>query len=147
MGNLTWHTQFLKCFPKFFWIGGWTFCSLFFGRCSLVFARCLLVFACYSLLFRPSYCEQQKIGYWNSTTDIFLANFWDFGKFFWMIVFKVFSTCNTSMALLTISEHIFIYFYVLEESEVAARKSSIRKVFLKIPQIHRKTSTLWFPLQ
>ena len=44
---------------------------------------------------------------------------------------------------ITISvERVFIYFYVLEESEVVAQKSSIRKVFLKIPQVHRKTFAL-----
>ena len=35
---------------------------------------------------------------------------------------------------ITISGHVFIYFYVLEESEVVAWKSSIKKVFLNIPQ-------------
>ena len=32
------------------------------------------------------------------------------------------------------SEQAFIYFYVLEESEVVARKSSTKKVFLNIPE-------------
>ena len=46
------------------------------------------------------------------------------------------------------SVHVFIYFYALEESEVVARKSSVRKVFLKVPQIYsRKTSALGSPLQ
>ena len=35
---------------------------------------------------------------------------------------------------ITISGHVFIYIYVLEESEVVARNSSIKKVFLNIPQ-------------
>ena len=30
--------------------------------------------------------------------------------------------------------HVFIYFYVLEEPEVVAGKSSLKKVFLNIPQ-------------
>ena len=38
------------------------------------------------------------------------------------------------MSLLQLSGHVFIYFYVLEESEVVAWKSSIKKVFLNIPQ-------------
>ena len=33
-----------------------------------------------------------------------------------------------------LSGYLFIYFYVLEESGVVAQKSSIRKVFLNIPQ-------------
>ena len=33
--------------------------------------------------------------YRNSATDIFLANFWDFDKFIWMVVFKGFSICKT----------------------------------------------------
>ena len=37
-------------------------------------------------------------------------------------------------ASITISGHIFIYFYVLEGSEVVAWKGSIKKVFLNIPQ-------------
>ena len=35
---------------------------------------------------------------------------------------------------ITISGHVFIYFYVLKESEVVTRKSSIKEVFLNIPQ-------------
>ena len=66
-----------------------------------------------------------------------------------MVVFKVFSTCKTIFKVdiksqilpellhfdvfFTISGHVFIYFYVLEESEVVTRKSSIKEVFL-IPQ-------------
>ena len=40
----------------------------------------------------------RKIMVWlypNSATDIFLANFWDFDKFIWMVVFKGFSICKT----------------------------------------------------
>ena len=32
------------------------------------------------------------------------------------------------------SGHVFIYFYVLKESEVVALKNSIKVVFLNIPQ-------------
>ena len=35
---------------------------------------------------------------------------------------------------ITISGHVFIHFYVLEESEVVTLKSSIKEVFLNIPQ-------------
>ena len=35
---------------------------------------------------------------------------------------------------ITITGHVFNYFYVLEESEVVAWKSFIKKVFLNIPQ-------------
>ena len=35
---------------------------------------------------------------------------------------------------ITISGHVFIYFHVLKESEVVTRKSSIKEVFLNIPQ-------------
>ena len=48
---------------------------------------------------------------------------------------------------ITISGQVFIYFYLLEESEVVALKSSIKKVFLNIPQNSRKTSPLESPLQ
>ena len=37
-------------------------------------------------------------------------------------------------ASITISGHVFNYFYVLEKSEVVAWKSFIKKVFLNIPQ-------------
>ena len=73
-----------------------------------------------------------------------------------MVVSKVFSTCKTIfkvdiksqtlpelislVVFITSSGHVFIYFYVLEEFykkgvvEVVGRKSSIKKVFLNIPQ-------------
>ena len=40
---------------------------------------------------------------------------------------------------MTISVHVFIYFYVLEESELVAWKSFIKKVFLNIPQNSQET--------
>ena len=65
-----------------------------------------------------------------------------------MVVIKVFSTCKTIFKVdlepqilpelisldvfITISGHVFLYFYVLEELEVVAWKSSIKKVFLNI---------------
>ena len=88
-----------------------TFYSLLSARCSLIFSSLLITFC--SLLFAPcsllfaclivAYCEMKllwiaKKMVWllrNSATDIFLANFWDFRNFFWMVVFKVFSTCKT----------------------------------------------------
>ena len=51
------------------------------------------------------------------------------------------------MFLLQISGHFYIYFYVAEELEVAARKSSLGNMSLKIPQSHRKTSALASLLQ
>ena len=67
-----------------------------------------------------------------------------------MVVFKVFSTCKTTfnvdiksqiflelISLWCLYYNIwtrFIYFYVLEEPEVVARKSSMKMVFLNIPQ-------------
>ena len=85
--------------------------------------------------------------YQNSGRNIFLANSWDFDKFFWMVVFKVFTTCKTILLILPqfnitlmsflLSYNIWTCFYLLyvtEESEIVARKSSIKNVFLKIPQ-------------
>ena len=67
-----------------------------------------------------------------------------------MVVFKVFSTCETTFKVaiksLILSQLISLWclyyniwtrfhqLYVLEQSEVVALKSSIKKVFLKIPQ-------------
>ena len=99
-------------------------CSLLFAGCSLLFARCPLLFARCSLLFSSllvtfysllvTFCSlfviflfkqlwnkiivnRRKLVWLkrNSATDIFLANLWNFGYFFWMMVFKVFSTCKT----------------------------------------------------
>ena len=70
---------------------------LLVARCLLLFARCLLLFARYPLLFRSNYCEIKLLRSAKkcSATDIFLGNLWDFDEFFWMLVFKVFSTCKT----------------------------------------------------
>ena len=80
----------------------------------------------------------------------FLANFWHFGNFFWMVVFKVFSTCKAIfkidiksqilpelISLWCLYYNIWTRFYILlclEESEVVARKNSIKEVFLNIQQ-------------
>ena len=64
-----------------------TFCSLLVTFC--LFARCLL--------WNEVTMNRKKM-FWslrNSATDIFLASFWNFRNFFWMVVFKVFSTCKT----------------------------------------------------
>ena len=79
-------------------------CSLVFARCSLVFARCSLLFARSSLLFARCSLLWNKIFVNRKKNSLtitkfshryFLANFWDFGDFFWMVVFKVFSTYKT----------------------------------------------------
>ena len=88
-------------------------CSLLFALCSLLYVCCLLVSARCSLLFPR--CSLLVARYFfvhitvneitvngkrmvwlkrKSATDIFLANIRDFGKFFWMMVFKVVSTCK-----------------------------------------------------
>ena len=59
-----------------------------------------------------------------------------------MMVVQVFSICKTIFNVTNIawidttlmSGHILIYCYVIAESEVVARKSSMKKVFLNIPQ-------------
>ena len=63
------------------------FCSLLVTFCS--FARCVL--------WNKVTVNRKKMVWllWNSATDIFLANLWDFRNFFWLVVFKVFSTCKT----------------------------------------------------
>ena len=65
------------------------FCSLLISFCSFVFARYILL-VCSLLTVKKSYRERQK-----NDLAIFHANFWDFCNFFWMVVFKVFSTCKT----------------------------------------------------
>ena len=67
---------------------------LLFTRCSLLvtfcsFARCLL--------WNKITVSREKMVWLlrNSATNIFVANFWDFRYFFWMVIFKVFSTCKT----------------------------------------------------
>ena len=70
---------------------------LLVARYFLLVARYFLLVARYfsiQITVKQSYCEPQK----NSLTitklrhRYFLANFWDFGNFFWMVVF---STCKT----------------------------------------------------
>ena len=63
-------------------------------RCSLLFARC-------SLLFRPNYCEikllwtaKEWFDYNETPRQIFSLQISEI-LFFWMVVFKVFSTCKT----------------------------------------------------
>ena len=72
-----------------------------FARCRLLFARCssLVTFCSFArcLLWNKITMNREKMVWLlrNSATNIFLANFWDFRNFFWMVVFKVFSTCKT----------------------------------------------------
>ena len=97
-------------------------CSLHFTLCSLLVTFYLLLVARYFLLVaRPlllftrcsllvTFCSFARCLLWNkitvsrekmvwllrnSTTNIFVANLWDFRNFFWMVIFKVFSTCKT----------------------------------------------------
>ena len=83
----------------------------------------------------------------DSIIDTFHPNFWDFDKFFWMVVFLICKTIfKVDIKLLILPQLILLWclydnlwtllypFYILEESEVVARKSSLKKVFLKIPQ-------------
>ena len=134
---------------------GWTFCSLLVARYFLLVAFCslLVTFCSFArcLLWNKVTLNRKKMVWLlrNSATDIFLANFWDFRNFFRMVVFKVFSTCETIFKIdiksvtnigyhydvfITISGHVFIYFYVLEESEIVSWKSSMKEVFLNIPK-------------
>ena len=95
-----------------------TRCSLLFAHCSLFSAPCLLIFARCSIVFCQYYCEPPN----NCLTTkkfrhrYILANIWDFGKFFWMVIFQVFSTCKTifKFDVIAISGLVLIYFYVLE---------------------------------
>ena len=136
----------------------------------LLIARSFLLVARYfsvQITLKQNYCEPQNNGLtiMNSSTDILHANFWDFDKFFWLVIFKIFSTCKIIFKV-DIKSHIlpqlialwcfyynititmyYNYFHELEESEVVAQKSCVRKVFLKIPQIHRKISVRGFLLQ
>ena len=118
-------------------------CSLLFVRCSLLFARCSLLFSRCLLLLRLNYCEIKLL--------------WTAKKWFYnnetpphILPLQTFSTCKSIFKVdiksqilpewyhfdvfITISGHDFIHFYLLEESEVVARKSSLKKVFLNIPQ-------------
>ena len=81
-----------------------TFCSLLVAFSSLAVTFCSLLFALFarcSLFFHPNFCQIKLLWtakklVWlsrNSATDNFHANFWDFRNFFWMVVFKVSSTC------------------------------------------------------
>ena len=88
--------------------------------------------------------------YRNSTADTTRANFWDFDKFFMIVVFKVFSPTKTifkvhikSLILPKLISLWCLYYniwtrfyllYVLEESKVVARKSFFKKVLWKVPQ-------------
>ena len=89
-----------------------TFCSLLFARCSLLFARC-------SLFFRPNYCKikllwEVKIWFdYNETPP------------------QIFSL-QISEIFVTFSGHVFIYFYVLQESATS----------VSFHKIHRKISAL-----
>ena len=47
---------------------------------------------------------------------------------------KVANIAWIDITLISLSGHAFIYFYALEKSEEVARKSSIKQVFLNIPQ-------------
>ena len=117
----------------------------------MLVARCFLLVLRYFLL--VTFCS--LLVFFLSkllwTANAFLTNFWDFRNFFWIVVFKVFSTCKTifevDIKLQILPEliplwcldnniwtHVFIYFYVLEESKAVAWKSPIKKVFLNIPQ-------------
>ena len=80
----------------------------------------------------------------------FSCKFLSFDTFFRMVVFKVFSPCKTiskfdikSLIMPQLTSVWCFYYdtwtrfyllYVLEESEVVARKSSLKKVFLKNSQ-------------
>ena len=74
---------------------------LLVARRSLLFARCLLLVTFCSfarcLLWNKITVSREKMVWLlrNSTTNIFVANLWDFRNFFWMVIFKVFSTCKT----------------------------------------------------
>ena len=85
-----------------------TFYLLLVARYFLLVARPLLLFTRCSLL--VTFCSFARCLVWNnitvsrekmvwllrnSTTNIFVANLWDFCNFFWMVIFKVFSTCKT----------------------------------------------------
>ena len=83
----------------------------------------------------------------NSTTDISLANFWGFDKFFWMLAFKVFTSCKTLfkvgikslifpqlLSLWCLYYNIWTRFYllyVIKESEIVARESYMKNMFVK----------------
>ena len=74
---------------------------LLVARRSLLFARCpsLVTFCSFArcLLWNKITVSREKMVWLlrNSTTNIFVANVWDFRNFFWMVIFKVFSTCKT----------------------------------------------------
>ena len=74
---------------------------LLVARRSLLFARCLLLVTFCSfarcLLWNKITVNREKMVWLlrNWATNIFLANFWDLRSFFWMVVFKAFSTCKT----------------------------------------------------
>ena len=137
-------------------------CLLLFPRCLLLFARWLLLFALCSLFIHPNYgeinyCEPQKkwLDYNETPPQIFslqnskiLVTFsgWQFSKFpqhvkpFFRgdIKSQILPELISLWCFITISGHVFLYFYVLEEPEVVVRKISIKKVFLNIPHNSQK---------
>ena len=137
-------------------------CLLLFPRCLLLFARWLLLFALCSLFIHPNYgeinyCEPQKkwLDYNETPPQIFslqnskiLVTFsgWQFSKFpqhvkpFFKgdIKSQILPELISLWCFITISGHVFLYFYVLEEPEVVVRKISIKKVFLNIPHNSQK---------
>ena len=108
---------------------GWTFCSLLVARYFLLIARYFLLVA---------RCVLLDAGYFLFIARYFLliARYYLFVARYFLLVARYvlhhFDVFNT------IYGHVFIYFYVLEESGVVSRKRSMKKVCLNIPQISQE---------
>ena len=134
---------------------------LLVDHCSLLFGRCSLLFACCSWFFRPNYCKMKLLwttkkwlDYNVAPPQIFSLQIFEIFvpfSWWWFLKFseyaKPFSKLTQSHkyygnwyhfdVFITIPGHVFIYFYVLEQS---ATSDSFHK-------IHRKTSALKSLLQ
>ena len=115
--------------------------SLLFARCFLLFTRCLLRFASRSLLFARCSLRFTDVSLRVFEILVTVSGWW-LSKFFEHA--KPFSNLTWSHkyclnwyhfdVFIKISGHILIYSYILEESEVVAWKSSMKREFLNIPQ-------------
>ena len=115
---------------------GWTFCSLLVARYCLLIARYFLLVARYFLL---------DAGYFLFIARYFLliARYYLFVARYFLLVVRYFLLVARYVlhhfdVFNTIYGHVFIYFYVLEESGVVSRKRSMKKVCLNIPQISQE---------
>ena len=130
-----------------------TFCSLLFARCSLLFARLLVAYCEIKLLSTA----KKWFGYYETPPQIFSLQIFEIFVTFsswWFSKFsqhaKPFSKLHKVTNIgyhydvsITISGHIFNYFYVLEESEVEFYKKYVLKYSTKLTGKHLRWSLFY----